>query len=133
MRAARTLGWLLACAIGVGTAGGAAASTCYVVLDRTDAVIYRDVTPPFDLSNAQAPERAAMRKRGEHMLVADFDKCEPAGFISPTMGGTTATVDDIVTQLKPAIPPSVGSRQGAAAARAAAPAAAPAPAKTNGK
>ncbi len=129
MTAARQLGWLVACAIGVGTAGGATASTCYVVLDRSDVVIYRDVTPPFDLSDAKSPERAAMRKRGEHLLFADFDKCEPAGYISPTTGGATATVDDIVTQLKPAIAPSVGSRQGAAAAKAA-PAA---PAKTGGK
>jgi len=126
MTSARQLLWLVACAIGAGTAGGATAGTCYVVLDRTDAVIFRDVTPPFDLSDAKSPERAAMRKRGEHMLVADFDKCEPAGFISPTTGGTTASVDDIVTQLKPAIAPSVGSRQGMASAPAA-------PAKSGGK
>ncbi len=49
-----------------------------------------------------------MRQRGEHLLVAEFDKCEPVGFISPTTGGNTATVDDIVMQLKPAIAPSVG-------------------------
>lgn len=122
MAPARQLGWLVACAIGIGAAGTATASTCYVVLDRDEAVIYRDVVPPFDLSDGKSPERTALRKRGEHLLIADFDKCEPAGFISPTTGGTTASVEDIVTQLKPAIAPSVGSRQGTAAAT-------PAPAK----
>lgn len=131
MTPARQLGWLVACAIGLGAAGNAAASTCYVVLDRAEAVIYRDVVPPFDLSDAKSPERAAMRGRGEHLLVAEFEKCEPAGFISPTTGGTTASVEDIVTQLKPAIAPSVGSRQGTAAAKAA-PAPAPA-ARATGK
>ncbi|MFO1396804.1 MAG: hypothetical protein U1F48_07045 [Burkholderiales bacterium] len=106
-------------------AGIATASTCYVVLDRTETVIYRDVTPPFDLSDAKSPERAAMRQRGEHLLVAEFEKCDPAGYISPTTGGSTASVEDIVTQLKPAIAPSMGSRQGnAAKAAAAAPGAA---------
>lgn len=124
MTSARHLDWLVACAIGIGLAGTATAGTCYVVLDRTDTVIFRDVTPPFDLSDGKSPERAAMRQRGEHLLIADFDKCEPAGYISPTTGGTTASVDDIVTQLKPAIAPSMGSRQGNAAK--AAPGAAPA-------
>lgn len=119
MAPARQLGWLVACAIGIGAAATATAGTCYVVLDRNDTVIFRDVTPPFDLSETKSPERAAMRQRGEHLLVADFDKCEPAGFISPTTGGTTASVEDIVTQLKPAIAPSVGSRQGTAAAKGA--------------
>ncbi len=128
MTPARQLGCIVMCAMGMAAAAGASASTCYVVLDRTDAMIYRDPTPPFDLSDAKSPERAAMRARGEHLIIAEFEKCEPAGFISPTTGGTTASVEDIVTQLKPAIAPSVGSRQGAAAAKSA-----PAAASSKGK
>jgi hypothetical protein len=128
MRATRRLAWAMAGMFGLGITGLAGASTCYVVLDRTDAVIYRDVVPPYDLSDPKSPEHAAMRARGEHMLIAEFDKCEPAGFISRTTGGGTATVEDIVTQLKPAIAPSVGTRQGtrSASAPAAAPARSPA-------
>lgn len=122
---ALTLGgaWLAA------VAGSAAAATCYVVLDRTDAVIYRDVVPPFDLSDSKALDSSGMRARGEHLLIAEFDNCDRAGFISPTTGGTTASVEDIVTELKPAIAPSVGTRKGTAAAKSATPAAAPPAAK----
>jgi hypothetical protein len=133
MHAKRMLAWTLGCAIAYGAAGAAAGSTCYVVLDRTDVVIYRDVVPPYDLSDPKSPERARMRARGEHMLIADFDKCEPAGFISPTTGGTTASVDDIVTQLKPAIAPSVGSRNGASSEPPATPPPAPRPATIPGR
>lgn len=130
MRATRQLAWTLACAIGCGAAGSATATNCYVVLDRNDVVIFRDVVPPWDISDMKALDPAAMRARGEHLMIADFDKCEPAGYISATTGGTTASVDDIVTQLKPAIAPSVGTRQGATAAKAAAAApAASAPAR----
>lgn len=120
--------------VSVGATGAAVATPCYVILDRSDAVIYRDVVPPFDLSDPKSPDRTALRARGEHLLVAEFDKCEPAGYISPTTGGTTASVDDIVNQLRPAIAPSVGTRQGvvkgAASAGTATTPAAAAPART---
>jgi hypothetical protein len=89
-------------------AGSVAAVPCYLVIDRNDVVIFRDTSPPFDLSVANSPERAALRKRGEHLLVADFDKCYAVGHISATTGGSTATVDEIVMQLQPAISTSVG-------------------------
>src|SRR3954471_3596922 len=92
----------------------AAASPCYVIYDRADAVIFRDSVPPFDLSDANAPERAMMRKQGQHMLMAEFDKCDPVGFISPTTGATTATVDEIVSGVQPAVATSVGKSGGTA-------------------
>lgn len=98
----------LAVAIVTMAALPAAAAPCYVVYDRDDHVIYRDYTPPFDLSNADPPEWEMMRKQGQHMLVAEFDKCDPVGFISPTTGATTATVDEIVSHLQPAVATSVG-------------------------
>lgn len=94
----------------------AAAAPCYVVYDRADAIIFRDNTPPFDLSDAKAPERAMMRKQGQHLLVAEFDNCDPVGFISPTTGATTATVDEIVNGLQPAVATSVGKSGGTAKA-----------------
>jgi len=83
-----------------------------VVYDRNDAVVYRDYDPPFDLSDPNAPERAMMRQQKQHLLVAEFDKCNPVGFISPVTGGTTATVDEIVAQLRSAVPTSVGGTSG---------------------
>ena len=92
----------------------AAAAPCYVVYDRADAVIFRDSVPPFDLSDPKAPERAMMRKQGQHMLMAEFDKCDPVGFISPTTGANTATVDEIVSGVQPAVATSVGQSGGTA-------------------
>jgi hypothetical protein len=95
-------------------AGLASAAPCYLVYDQNDAVIYRDLAPPFDLSTtgAGASERDALRKRGHHLLVAEFDHCDAVGYISPETGGTTATVDDIVMQLRPAAATSVGTLAG---------------------
>jgi hypothetical protein len=112
------------------TAGLAAAAPCYVIIDRNDAVIYRDLVPPIDLSTAGSGERAALRQRGQLLLIADFDHCNAVGYISPTTGSTTATVDEIVAGLRPAIGTSSGNSGGtvtsAAAGGIAAPRAAPA-------
>jgi len=53
-----------------------------------------------------------MRQQKQHLLIAEFDKCNPVGFISPVTGGTTATVDEIVAQLRSAVPTSVGGSSG---------------------
>lgn len=98
MRHALPVALLLAVA-----AAPALAAPCYVIYDRNDAVIYRDYEPPFDLSDDNSPERAQLRRQGQHLIVAEFDNCNPVGYISATTGGTTATVDEIVMQLKPAI------------------------------
>ena len=104
--------WIAAMFATAGLAGQAMAAPCYVVYDRNDAVVYRDYDPPFDLSDPKAPERAMMRQQKQHLLIAEFDKCNPVGFISPVTGGTTATVDEIVAQLRSAVPTSVGGSSG---------------------
>ncbi len=90
-------------------AGPAVAVPCFLVIDKNDVVIYRDVMPPFDLGPAQSPERAALRQRGQLLLFAEFENCRPVGYISATTGQTTATVDEIVMQLKPAIATNLGA------------------------
>ena len=92
----------------------ALAAPCYVVYDRADAVIFRDNTPPFDLSDPNAPERAMMRKQSQHLLIAEFDNCDPVGFISPITGANIATVDEIVNGVQPAIATSVAKAGGTA-------------------
>src|SRR4249920_478038 len=93
--------WIAAMLAGLGWAGAASAAPCYVIYDRNDAIIYRDYAVPFDLSDPKAPERTMMRQQGQHLLVAEFDNCNPVGFISPTTGATTATVDEIVNGVQP--------------------------------
>ena len=100
---------IFAIAMALGFALPAAAAPCFLILDSKDVVLYRDIVPPFDLGMTPSPERAALRQRGQMLLVAEFDNCRPVGYISTTTGGTSATVDEIVMQLKPAISTSVGT------------------------
>jgi len=133
--------WLAAVLASAGWTGLASAAPCYVIYDRDDAVIFRDYTPPFDLSDDKSPERMMLRQNGQHLLVAEFDNCNPVGYISPTTGATAASVDEIVNGVQPAIATQIantggtvqsGTRPGAKPvatprpAAAAAPAAAPA-------
>ena len=97
-------------------AGLAMAAPCYIILDRNDAVIYRDTASPIDLSTDNSPERKALRQRGQHLLIAEFDRCDAVGYISPTTGSTQASVDEIVMRLKPTIGSSVGVSRDAAMA-----------------
>lgn len=109
MRPHATLVALLAFA---GASSLASAAPCYVIYDRNDAVIFRDYSPPFDLSDPKAPERQMMRQQGQHLLIAEFDNCNPVGFISPTTGSNAATVDEIVAGVQPAIATSIAKSGG---------------------
>lgn len=110
----------------LGCASAASAAPCYVIYDRNDVVIYRDYAAPFDLSDAKAPERVMMRQQGQHLLIAEFDNCNPVGFISPTTGSNAATVDEIVAGVQPAIATSV-AKSGGVVPSGAQPGARPAP------
>jgi hypothetical protein len=91
-------------------ASAAFAAPCYVVYDRNDAIIYRDYKPPFDMSDPASRERDMMRRQGQHLLVAEFvEQCNPVGFISPSTGATTASVEEIVNEVRPAIASSVAT------------------------
>ncbi|MEP7327782.1 MAG: hypothetical protein ABI777_01125 [Betaproteobacteria bacterium] len=106
----------LAIAVTLGVALPAIAAPCFLVIDRNDVVLYRDTVPPFDLSNDQSAARTALRERGHLLLQADFENCNGVGYISQSTGGTTASVDEIVMQLKPAIATSIGASSGGATA-----------------
>ncbi len=99
----------VALAATLASVGSVLAVPCYVVYDRNDVVIYRDVDAPFDMSVQNPPERVAMRKAGAHLLFADFESCLEVRYVSPTSGVTAVSVDEIVMQLKPAINTSVGA------------------------
>ncbi len=91
-------------AAALGTVIGAAsvpaeAMVCNIVFDRNDQVIYRDVTPPLDLSDGGSRARAAMRQRGEYLMVIDSDRC--AQVVPTTAGSSAASVEDIVSGMRP--------------------------------
>ena len=112
----RAHGYAVLALVAACLAGPASAAPCYVIFDRNDAIIFRDYSPPFDLSDPKGPERQMMRRQGQHMIIAEFDNCNPVGFISPITGATTATVDEIVLRIQPAVATSVARSSGVSSA-----------------
>ena len=76
------------------------ALTCHIVLDRTDTVVYRDIVPPVDLSERGRAARAAMRQRGEFLLMMESDQCTRFVATTGAAGAGGATVDEIVAGLR---------------------------------
>jgi len=79
----------------------AAAVNCYEVLDRSENVIYRGTLPPVDLSDKGASDREAMRKRGQHLIAMDVDRCLGIEYFTGTAGSTSLSVDQIVGGIAP--------------------------------
>ena len=107
----------------------ASALTCHIVLDRTDTVVYRDIVPPVDLSERGRAARAAMRQRGEFLLMMEADQCTRFVATTGAAGAGGATVDEIVAGLR-SYPgaSSSGGVMSSASPSAARPGTAPAPA-----
>jgi hypothetical protein len=83
-----------------GCSATAYALTCHIVLDRNDTVVYRDIVPPVDLSERGKAARAAMRQRGEFLLMMESDQCPSFVATSGAAGAGGATVDEIVSGLR---------------------------------
>lgn len=82
---------------GLCAAGDASAVTCYVVLDRTENVLYRDVYPPVDLSEAGRAERDAMRARGEFLLFMESEQCPRLEFFTGAAGTVALRLDQTLS------------------------------------
>ena len=76
------------------------ALTCHIVLDRADTVVYRDTVPPVDLSERGRAARAAMRQRGEFLLMIEADQCSRFVATTGAAGAGGATVEEIVAGLR---------------------------------
>jgi len=76
--------------------GPAAAMTCYFIIDRNDNVIYRDTLPPVDLSDQGAAERERLRRRGDHMIAMESDRCPSIEFFTGNAGSAALNVDQVV-------------------------------------
>ena len=74
----------------------AAALTCSFVIARNDHVVYRDTYPPVDLSDQGAAERDRMRRRGEHLISMESDRCPSVEFFTGSAGSTNLNVDQVV-------------------------------------
>lgn len=109
--------------------GSASALTCYMVLDRSDNVIYRDTYPPIDLSDQGMPQVDQMRRRGEHLIAMEADRCPALEFFLGNAGTPNLNVDQVVAGMP--VRNTVGTAGGAPTGGAAtgAKSAAPSPAR----
>lgn len=101
----------------------ASAITCYTVLDRSDATIYQDTQPPFDLSEAGASAREAMRGRNEFLTISEADRCPQIAAPVGATGYRPASVDEIVAGIREYAKPVPGMNYGTKGGGRSAPAA----------
>ncbi len=95
------------------TATPAAAVTCYLLIDRSGNVVYRDIFPPVDLSDAGASERKALRARNEHMIAMEADACPRLEFIAGA-GSDTRINLEAMGDMPPGISVGAGTQSPAA-------------------
>ena len=93
---------LVLCGIALArTPATADAITCYVLFDRSDNVVYQDLFPPVDMSDQGAAERAALRQRGEYLMILDTEQCIQVEFVFGPGGSSALSVDQIIGGLRP--------------------------------
>jgi len=127
---------LLLGSFAIALAGPAAAVTCYEILDRSDNVVYRGTIAPVDLSDKGAPEREALRRRGQHLIAMEVERCIGVEYFTGSAGSAALTVDQIVGGIQTmrgsspggVAPPASGAASAPVPGAARAPAAAPGPA-----
>lgn len=93
LRRSLALAWAVAALAAPTTAS---ALTCYIVLDRSDNLIYRDTFPPIDLSDRGDAEREQMRRRGEHLIAMESDRCPTLEFFLGNAGTPNLNIDQVV-------------------------------------
>ena len=96
----RLISALIAGTMAVAAAMPVLAITCYEIIDRNDVVVLRGTRSPVDLSNAGAPARDAMCRRGELLVIFITENCLLVGRATAD-GGMTLTADEIVAGWKP--------------------------------
>jgi hypothetical protein len=110
-------------------AGAAAASTCYVILDAKETIVYRASVPPVDMSDRGAAARDALRQRGNYLLFMEAERCVPIGLDNgetisrQSNTGSITAVDEGAVARAPGIQPARATSGTPGAARPAAPAA----------
>jgi hypothetical protein len=82
----------------------AVAAECYLIVDRTNQVIYQGLSSPVDLSDAGTAARDALRARGEQLIAMDTSQCPPIDRARITGNGKPASVEEIVAGMRPALP-----------------------------
>ncbi len=94
--------WLAGGVLIVATAP-AQAITCYTLYDRNDNAIYQGLTSPVDLSDEGAAWREELRRRGEHLVYAEVERCPSIVFFIGDAGTVGLRLDEVfVPSTRPA-------------------------------
>ena len=94
----------LAVAALVGATAPAAAFNCYVIVDRSNEVIYQDTKAPIDMSDEGTVARDALRSHGQQLITMDTERCPAIDRGRIAGNGGPATVEEIVAGMRPAVP-----------------------------
>lgn len=107
---ARTLSAAVAAAAIVAATAPADASTCYMIVDRGNEVIYQGALAPVDLSVDGDRARNAMRAAGQQLISMETDRCPPIDRARITGDGGPASVEDIVAGMRSAVSYGTGAQ-----------------------
>jgi hypothetical protein len=108
----------LAAAAIIVAAAPAVAGNCYVIVDRSNEVIYQSTTPPIDLSDEAAAERDALRQHGQQLIAMDSERCPAIDRAQVAGKGAPASVDAIVAGMRSTVTSSTAANRQAASASA---------------
>ena len=111
MRAIRVSRAIAALAI-IAASAPAVAFNCYMIVDKSNEVIYQDTVTPVDLSDEGAPVRDALRARGQQLVVMDTDNCPGIDRARVAGKGGPATVEEIVAGMRSAASYGTGGYYG---------------------
>jgi len=115
MRASRLSLAIVATAV-IAAAAPAAASNCYVIVDRANEVTYQGPVPPVDLSDEGLATRNAMRAQGQQLIAMDTENCPPIDRARAGSRSGPATVEEIVAGMRSAAPYGTAAQPAPAAA-----------------
>jgi hypothetical protein len=115
MRASRLSLAILATAV-IAAVAPAAASNCYVIVDRANDVIYQGPMPPVDLSDDGLATRNAMRAQGQQLIAMDTENCPSIDRVRAGNRSNPASVEEIVAGMRSAVPYGAAAQAAPAAA-----------------
>jgi len=90
-------------------ASAADATTCYVILDAKETIVYRAPMPPVDMSDRGAAAREALRQEGNYLLFMETERCVPIGFGSGWANSSQAPFPDSASNTRSITAPDEGA------------------------
>ncbi len=93
----------------VAAAVAAEASTCYVILDARETIVYRAPVAPVDMSDRGTAARDALRRKGDYLMFMETDGCSPIGFGSGWANSSQTPLADSASNIRSITAPDEGA------------------------